>query len=101
MSIKKIGLREIEKKFGVLTFARLLKAHRLAEELSQVEMAKMLKLSKQSLNDLEQGRKIPSIRRALGIAKRIQILEELAVQLVLQDHIHRENLKFTVSVKAS
>lgn len=95
---KKIGLEEIEKEYGPLTFGRLLKAHRQGEELTQVEMAKFLKLSKQSLNDLEHGRKIPSIRRAIQIAKKIKILEELAVQLVLQDHIRREKLNFTVSV---
>lgn len=98
MSTKKIGLAEIEKQFGVLTFGKLLKAHRLGEELSQVEMAKMLKMSKQSLNDLEHGRKVPSIRRAIEIARKIQVMEELVVQLILQDHVRREKLNFTVSV---
>ena len=95
---KKIGLVEIEKQFGPLTFGRLLKSHRLGEELTQVEMAKQLKMSKQSLNDLEHGRKVPSIRRAVEIARRMGVMEELVVQLVLQDHISREKLSFTVSV---
>ena len=95
---KKVGLAEIEKQFGPLTFGRLLKSHRLGEELTQVEMAKLLKLSKQSLNDLEHGRKIPSIRRAVQIAKKMEVMEELVVQLILQDHVRREKLNFTVSV---
>lgn len=98
MSTKKIGLEEIEKQYGSLTFGRLLKSHREGEELTQVEMAKLLRMSKQSLNDLEHGRKIPSIRRAIQIAKKIKILEELVVQLILQDHVRREKLHFTVSV---
>lgn len=98
MSTKKIGLEEIEKQYGSLTFGRLLKSHREGEELTQVEMAKLLRMSKQSLNDLEHGRKIPSIRRAIQIARKIKILEELVVQLILQDHIRRERLNFTVSV---
>lgn len=61
-------------------------------------MAKLLKMSKQSLNDLEHGRKIPSIRRAVEIAQKMQTMEELVVQLVLQDHVRREKLNFTVSV---
>ena len=49
----KYGLKELEAEFGELTFGRLLRSHRMGEELSQVEMAKLLKISKQSLNDLE------------------------------------------------
>lgn len=101
MSTKKIGTKEIEKEFGPLTFASLLKAHRLGEELTQVEFAKMLGLSKQSLNDLESSRKSPTIRRAMGIAKKIGLLPELVVQVVLQDQVSKENLKFSVSVKSS
>ena len=95
---KKVGLAEIEKQFGPLTFGKLLKSHRLGEELTQVEMAKQLKMSKQSLNDLEHGRKIPSIRRAVEIAGKMGVMEELVVQLVLQDHVRREKLSFTVTV---
>lgn len=95
---KKMGVADIEKQFGALTFGRLLKSHRLGEELTQVELAKHLKISKQSLNDLEHGRKIPSIRRAVQIAKRMGVMEELVVQLILQDHVRREKLNFTVSV---
>lgn len=100
MSTKKIGISDIQKKFGVLTFARLLKSHRLGEGYSQVEMANKLKLSKQNLNDLENGRKIPSIRRAISIAKKIGILEDLAVQLVLQDQVNREKINVKVTVES-
>ncbi len=95
---RKISLGEIEKQYGPLTFGRLLKSHRMGEELTQVEMSKLLKMSKQSLNDLEHGRKIPSIRRAMEIARKIRVMEELVVQLILQDHVRREKLNFTVSV---
>lgn len=98
MSTKKIGIAELEKQYGQLTFGRLLKSHRDGEELSQVEMAKKLGLSKQSLNDLENGRKIPSIRRAVQIAKKIGLLEDLIIQLVLQDQVDRERLNVRVTV---
>lgn len=94
----RVGLAEVEKEYRVLSFGRLLKSHRLGEELTQVEMAKRLKLSKQGLNDLESGRKIPSIRRAVTIARRIHIMDELAVQLVLQDRVRQEKLNFKVIV---
>jgi DNA-binding XRE family transcriptional regulator len=98
MSTKKIGIAELEKQYGQLTFGRLLKSHRDGEELSQVEMAKKLGLSKQSLNDLENGRKIPSIKRAVQIAKKIGLLEDLIIQLVLQDQVDREHLNVRVTV---
>lgn len=99
MSTKiKYGIAEMEKDFGALTFGRVLKSHRLGEEMSQVDMAKLLGISKQSLNDLESSRKIPSIRRAVQIAKKIGQLEDLLVQLVLQDQINKEKLKLRVSV---
>ena len=101
MSTKKMGTKEIEKEFGPLTFGSLLKAHRFGEELTQVQFAKLLGLSKQSLNDLEGNRKSPTIRRAMGIAKKIGLLPELVVQVVLQDQVSKENLKLSVSVKSN
>ena len=47
---------------------------------------------------MESGRKVPSIRRAIEIARKMEVMEELVVQLVLQDHVRREKLNFAVSV---
>lgn len=95
----KYGLRELESEFGKLTFGRLLRSHRVGEELSQVQMAKLLKISKQSLNDIENGRTIPSISRASEIAKKIGLMEATLVELAIQDQIHREKLNLTVKVE--
>jgi DNA-binding XRE family transcriptional regulator len=100
MSTKKLGIAEIEKQYGPLTFGRLLKSHRVGEGLLQIEMAKKLGLSKQSLNDIENGRKIPSIRRAVQIGKKLGLLQELIVELVLQDQVDREHLKVRVTVSS-
>lgn len=100
MSTKMLTVKDIEKQFGPLTFGNLLKAHREGEEFTQVEMAKKLQLSKQALNDIENGRKIPSISRAVTLAKKLGILPELAVELVLQDQLRREKLKMTVKVSS-
>jgi len=101
MSTKKIGIADLEKRYGPLTFGRLLKSHRLGEEWSQVDMAKKLGLSKQSLNDLESGRRIPSIRRAVQIAKKLGFLEDLIIQLVLQDQVDKEDIHVRVTVESS
>lgn len=95
----KYGLKELEAEFGELTFGRLLKAHRLGEDMSQVEMAKHLNISKQSLNDLESGRTIPSIARASEIAKKIGLMEATLVELAIQEQINREHLDLVVNVE--
>lgn len=95
----KYGLKELEAEFGELTFGRFLKAHRLGEEKSQVEMAKALKISKQSLNDLESGRTLPSIARASEIANKIGVMEVTLVELAIQDQIRREKLNLVVKVE--
>ena len=100
MSTKTVTTKDIEKIYGPLTFGHLLRAHREADGLTQVQMAKKIKLSKQALNDVENGRKIPSVSRAVSLAKKIGILPELAVELVLQDQINREKLKMVVKVSS-
>jgi DNA-binding XRE family transcriptional regulator len=98
MSTKHVDLKKLEHDFGPLTFGRLLLSHRLGEELTQAEMAKKLKISKQSVNDLEKGRKIPSIRRTIQIARKIGILEKLAIQLILQDQLGKEKLNYKIQI---
>jgi DNA-binding XRE family transcriptional regulator len=100
MSTKILTTKDIEKAYGPLTFGSLLRAHREADELPQVQMAKKIRISKQALNDIENGRRIPSVSRAVAIAKKIGILPELAVELVLQDQINREKLKMVVIVRS-
>ncbi len=99
MSIKKkYGLKQLEKEFGVLTFGRLLHSHRLGEEISQVEMAKTLGISKQSLNDLEAGRTLPSIARAAEVARKLNLMEATLVELTIQDQLDREKLNLNVKI---
>jgi DNA-binding XRE family transcriptional regulator len=95
----KYGSAELERDFGRLTFGRYLRAHRLGEEWSQVWTAKKIGLSKQGLNDLERGRKLPSIKKALQIAKKLELPEHLIVMLVLQDQVDREKLNLKVTVQ--
>ena len=61
-------------------------------------MAKHLKISKQSLNDLENGRTIPTISRAAEVAKKIGLMEATLLELAIQDQIHREKLNLVVKI---
>ncbi len=97
MNTKKYdSIRTLEKKFGVMTLGRFIKAMREAEEISQVTYAKKLKISRANLCDIEKGRKIVSPERAAKIAKIIQVSEYVLVQLALQDLLRSANLKYEV-----
>mgnify|MGYP005863090465 CR=1 FL=1 len=62
------GLEEIEKEHGPLTFGWALWSHRKCEDMIQKEFARLLGITPASLCDLERGRRIPSVKRAAGIA---------------------------------
>ena len=95
----KYSTKDADRDFGPLTFASVILAHRLSEEMTQIEMAKKLGISKQSLCDLEKGRKIPSPLRAAQISKKLGMLPESFIELALQDQLRESKLDFTISVE--
>lgn len=98
MSTRKYSTKDLEKDFGKLTFAGLLLAHREGEELTQKEMAELLGISKQSLCDLEKGRRIPSPARAASIAEKLGMIPESFIELAIQDNLREESLHYSVSL---
>ena len=102
MSTKqKYGMKDLEKKYGPLTFGEALESYRLGEEISQADMAKRIGISAQSLCDIEKGRRIPTPKRAVRIAQVIGEPEMFWIKLALQDSLRKENLKFDVSLNPS
>lgn len=85
------------KKKDNLSMGGFLKAHRLGEELTQVEFAKELGISKQRLSDIENNRFNISIKLAKDLAQRLDLPAEWMVKLALQDQLRREGLKLKVS----
>ncbi len=94
----KHGYKVLEKDFGPLTFGRLLKSHRLAEEISQAKMAKKLKVSRQKLNDFERGRRFPSLRTAADMAEKLGEHSATWVSVVIEEMLRREDLDFKVTL---
>jgi transcriptional regulator with XRE-family HTH domain len=99
MSIKKYGTKELAEDFGNLTFGIALESYRLSEEMTQKRLAELLKISPQSLCDLEKGRKIPSVSRASKIAEKLEQPIAYWVQLAIQDSIKKEHLNLKITVK--
>ena len=95
---RRYGLKDFEKEDGTLTFGEALESYRLGEELSQVEMAKKIEISPQSLCDIEKGRRVPTPKRAARIARIIGEPEMFWVKLALQDELRKENLNFAVTL---
>lgn len=95
----KFGTVDLEKEMGSLTFAKLIEAYRLADELSQKDFAQLLGISQASLCDLEKGRRIPSPERAAKIAKKLKEPQNFWIQLALQDQLRQSGLNFKVSVE--
>jgi transcriptional regulator with XRE-family HTH domain len=96
--MKNYGTKEFKREFGVLTFGLALESHRLSEEMTLSEFSEILGISIPSLSDLEKGRRIPSPRRALEIAKKIGEPTAYWVQLALQDKLREEKINLVVTV---
>lgn len=88
----------LEKIAGKLTLGSLLLAVREGEEMSQVEFAKLLGVSKQYLCDLEHGRRFASPKAAAEYAKILGYSSRQFVRLCLQDMVNRDGLNLVIDV---
>ena len=87
----------IKTKQTAKSLGEFLRVHRLGEELSQVEFAKHLGISKQRLCDIEHSRFSVSIKLAKEIATTLDLPPEWLVKLALQDQLKKANLSLKVS----
>lgn len=94
----KYGTKELEKDFGAISFAKLLKNHRETEDLLQKDFARRLKISPQRLNDFEKGRRLPDIETAVKFARILKDSEAFFVQVLFQDYLKQECLPFQVLI---
>lgn len=89
----------LEELAGELTLAGLLVAIRQGEEMSQIDFAKRLKVSRQYLCDVEHGRRFISPKSAVDFAKKLGYTPRQFVRLCLQDLVNREGLKLKVDIR--
>ncbi|MBY0386314.1 helix-turn-helix domain-containing protein [bacterium] len=99
MTTKISTMKFLEKVSGKsLSLGSLLEAIRLGEEMSQVEFAKKLKISRSHLCDIEKGRKLVSPSRAVIFANALGFSPIQFVRLSLQDELSKSGLKFKIQV---
>jgi transcriptional regulator with XRE-family HTH domain len=96
---KRDALEMIEKKYGRLTFARSIRAWREVDAYTQLQFAKKLGISVQSLCDLEKGRRIPTPARAAKIAKKLGTSEMAFIALALRDSLYADGFAMNVKLE--
>jgi transcriptional regulator with XRE-family HTH domain len=94
----KYGSKELERDFGPLSFGMMLKNFREIDECSQKDFALKLDISPQRLNDFEKGRRLPDISSVVAFAKKLKNSESFFVQILFQDYLRMENLKYDVKL---
>lgn len=93
------SIKAIEKITGEkLTLGKLIWAIRVSEDITQIEFAKKLNISKQHLCDLEHNRKKISPKLAATYAKKLEFSKEQFIRLCLQDLVDRDGLNVSVEI---
>ncbi|APD50867.1 helix-turn-helix transcriptional regulator [Francisella hispaniensis] len=83
---------------GKPTFGETIAAIRKCEDLTQVELAKKLGVSKQYLCDVENNRKSVSVDKAIKIAQALGQSKRLLVELALQEMLNKNHLNYSISL---
>lgn len=86
---------------GPLTFGRLMVAIRRAEELSQVEFANLLGVSRAHLCDIEKDRRSVSAARASKWAHVLGYGAEQFIELSLESELQKNGLHYQVKISPS
>jgi transcriptional regulator with XRE-family HTH domain len=94
---------ELAKKLlgGPLSMGAALAGLRDLHDLTQVELARRVGMSRQHICDIEKHRRFVSPAKAAEIAKRLGHPEAYFVKLALQDIINHDGLKYKVNVEAA
>lgn len=98
MSTKKTADQILEEMVGPINFGMFVRVCRTSLDLTQVEMAKKLKMARGTLCDIEKGRQLVSPKLALKIAKIAGMHERFALELCLEDHLKKQKIKYKIKV---
>lgn len=82
-----------------MTFGSLLRSLRMSDEISQVQLAKKLGVSKQFLSDVEHNRKEVGFAFAKKVAAALGYSIEPLLELLIRDQLKRQKLHYTVELK--
>lgn len=101
MSTKNSAKSAIREQTGHISFGEMVLSYRTANEITQVEFADQLQISKQDLCNIEKGRKLVSVERAVSFAKLIGMPAKTFAKYALQDQLVKAGVKGEVSIKVA
>jgi transcriptional regulator with XRE-family HTH domain len=84
-----------------LTFGQMIESLRETDEISQVELARRLKISRAQLCDIEKGRRVVVPKRAAQFAKVMGYSVDQFVAVALEDQLRRAGLPRKVTLNAA
>lgn len=96
-----VGIESLEAIIGKMTIGLFLKAFREADDLSQVEVTRKLKITRANLCDIEKERKLVSPERAAKFARILKVPESALVRLSLQDLLRSTRLEDEIELKGA
>lgn len=82
-----------------MTFGGLVHSLRMSDEITQVELAKRIGVSKQFLSDVEHNRKDVGISFAKKISEALEYSIEPLIELLIRDQLRRQHLNYIVELK--
>ena len=86
---------------GPLTFGRMIESIRLSDEISQVELAKRLGISRAHLCDIEKGRRLATPQRAAKFAEVLGYSVTQFVATAIEDQLRRAGIHLKVKLEAA
>ena len=85
--------------WDAMTLGGLIRSLRMSDEISQVDLAKKLHVSKQFLSDVEHDRKEVGISFAKKVSDTLGYSIEPLIELLIRDQLRRQDLNYTVVLK--
>jgi len=82
-----------------MTFGGLIRSLRMSDEISQVELAKKLGVSKQFLSDVEHNRKDVGIDFAKKVSSALGYSIEPLLELLIRQQLKRQHLNYIVEIR--
>jgi len=96
----KTSSQKFNEEFGPFSFGEIFKSHREADELSQTTVARMLKVSRQNICDLEKGRWMPSAELVEKFAKKLGYSPTVFLKYYFEEVLKKQKLgKYKVEIK--
>lgn len=81
---------------GPLSFGQMIESLRQADEISQIALAKKMKISRAHLCDIEKGRRTVTVERAAKFAKVMGYSVNQFVACALEDQLRKAGIKAKV-----